>query len=483
VSDSGAGRVVVFELNEITWDLIDPLLERGLLPNFRAMMEGGVRGEPWASEEEGYLEPWVAWTTVYTGVPQREHRLWMLEQDRETLGAKRLWEYLREAGVRLGLFGSANSWPPEPVEGFWVPGPFSRDFATYPAELEPVQALNVGLTRGHTVGAAKRPRLASLVPHLLRLGLSLPTIVRLAQSMVEMRLKPAMRWKMVSLQPLLNLDLFAHLYRAYRPQFATFHSNHCAYYQHRFWRAMDPGRFDVPPTPEERATYGGCIEHGYRIADQVLGRLRRIIGPDANLVVLSSCGQQPATGGRYSEDHRQGHVCLQIRIETLLDCLGIADQVRYSNLMAPHWKVDFDSENLREETVTALRQARNCTRSRPAFEVTVEGNSICLSTYRDQELDDTIELLTPAGPRQFRAADLLDEHAEVAKSGRHHPKGVLLAQGPAVRRNFRIPQCDNLDLAPTLLRLLGQPVPRAMHGRVLEEAFHPASAGAALVPA
>src|SRR5262249_58452830 len=89
----------------------------------------------------------------------------------------------------------------------------------------------------------------------------------------------------------------------------------------------------------------------------------------------------------------------------------------------------------------------------------------------------------PAGPRQSAAADLLDEHAEVAKSGRHHPKGVLLMQGPGVRRNFRLPPCDNLDLAPTLLRLLGQPLPRALHGRVLEEAFHPAPAGAALVPA
>src|SRR5262249_40526448 len=145
-----SGKVAVLELNEITWDLIDPLLKRGELPNFRAMMDQGVRGEAWASENPGQLDPWVTWTTVYTGVPQEIHGLIMLEQEQDTLGARRIWEYLREAGLRIGLFGSANSWPPEPIDGFWVPGPFSRDYSTYPRELEPIQEANIGLTRDHT---------------------------------------------------------------------------------------------------------------------------------------------------------------------------------------------------------------------------------------------------------------------------------------------------------------------------------------------
>jgi hypothetical protein len=65
----------------------------------------------------------------------------------------------------------------------------------------------------------------------------------------------------------------------------------------------------------------------------------------------------------------------------------------------------------------------------------------------------------------------LDSHAEVVKSGRHHPKGVLLLHGTLIRENIRIDQCDNLDIAPTLLRLLNQPIPSCMHGRVLEEAL------------
>jgi hypothetical protein len=409
----------------------------------------------------------------------------MLEQDGGTLGARRLWEYLREAGLRLGLFASANTWPPERVDGFWVPGPFSRDFATYPLELEPIQALNVGLTRGHTTGSeganedaplggdapVTRPSLKKLIPKLLGLGLSLPTCVRMAAEMAKIKLNPETRWKLVALQPVLNLDLFSALYRKHQPDFATFHSNHVAYYMHRFWRAMDPSAFEVPPSEDERRIYSGAVEHGYRIADEVLGRLRRLIGPEVNLVVVSSCGQQPATGGRYSTDQREGNVGLQIQIRKLLELLELTDKSRFSNLMAPQWKVDFDDPEVLLSAVDRLTAARNVTRNAPVFAAQVVEQSICLGAHRNQQMDDTLELPTPSGTRRFRADELLERHAEVVKSGKHHPKGVLLMHGPDVKRGVNIDGTNNLDIAPTLLRLLGQPVPPVMSGRVLEEAL------------
>lgn len=464
--------LLVLELNEITWDLMDPLMERGLLPNFQAMVREGARADAWASEEPQHLDPWVTWTTLYTGVPQSVHGQTMLEQDRDTVHARRLWEYLRDAGLRLGLFGSANSWPPQPVEGFWVPGPFSRDFATYPEELEPIQALNVGLTRGHTAGStAPRPKMTDLAPRLARLGLRPTTMLMMGREMVGIKRNPKTRWKLAALQPVVNFDLFSTLYRKHRPHFATFHSNHVAYYMHRFWRAMDPLAFEVPPSEEEVATYGRCIEHGYVVADRILGWMRRLAGPEVNVAVLSSCGQQPATGGRYSEDQRQGHVGLQIRIGALLEKLGVADQATYSNLMAPQWKVDIADRGLRDQVREWIGEARNLTRGIAPFAVHEEGNSLCVGPFRNQQLDDEIELATPRGALRMRAGELLEQHAEVAKSGRHHPKGVLLLQGPGIARGVNLGRCDNLDIAPTLLTLLGQPVPEVMRGRVLDEAL------------
>ena len=158
-----------------------------------------------------------------------------------------------------------------------------------------------------------------------------------------------------------------------------------------------------------------------------------------------------------------------IRIERLIETLGIKDQVTFSNLMAPQWKLDFRSTEWLEPAVANLRAARNVTRDAEVFGVSVEGRSVCLGAHRNQEMTDTLELPTASGVKRLPAGELLDRHTEVVKSGRHHPKGVLIMHGPDVRADTELPPCDNLDVAPTLLRLLGVTLPAELRGRALLE--------------
>ena len=58
-------------------------------------------------------------------------------------------------------------------------------------------------------------------------------------------------------------------------------------------------------------------------------------------------------------------------------------------------------------------------------------------------------------------------------SGSHRPDGVLIAHGPVFAAPGHIEGARLIDLAPTLLHLLGQPVPEDMTGRVLEELLDP----------
>ncbi len=63
---------------------------------------------------------------------------------------------------------------------------------------------------------------------------------------------------------------------------------------------------------------------------------------------------------------------------------------------------------------------------------------------------------------------------------RHGPDGVLLLYGPGIRRGHRLESSHVFDVFPTVLALLGLPVPEDAEGRVLEGAFEtppdPASA-------
>ena len=56
-------------------------------------------------------------------------------------------------------------------------------------------------------------------------------------------------------------------------------------------------------------------------------------------------------------------------------------------------------------------------------------------------------------------------------SGCHRREGVFIASGPHIRRGQSISGARIVDLAPTILHLMGLPAPDDMDGRVLEEAL------------
>jgi predicted AlkP superfamily phosphohydrolase/phosphomutase len=54
-------------------------------------------------------------------------------------------------------------------------------------------------------------------------------------------------------------------------------------------------------------------------------------------------------------------------------------------------------------------------------------------------------------------------------SGTHRMHGVFLAYGAAIRPGVEVQEAQIVDLAPTILYMLGRPIPEYMDGRVLQE--------------
>ncbi len=465
-------KVILVELNEITWRLLDPLLQSGELPTFSELIDRGARGTPIAVENPPDLDPWISWMTVYTGRPPEEHGVKFLEQPPETVHGSKIWDIVADAGKSVGVFGSIMSWPPrQGVKGFWVPGTFSPGPETYPADLQPIQDMNLKYTRAHTPqsNGVKIGKFAML-RSLRKLGLKASTLAEVAGYFGRRAVGAAKEWEKVSLQPLINLDLFEKQWAKHRPDFATFHSNHVAHYQHRYWRSTDPAPFLEKPSDEEVKKFGGAIRHGYRVADRLLRRVRKLAGPETTLVIASGLGQQPYV----AEEFRDGRTVVRMQdVDKVLDLAGVAGKGRAYSVMAPQYNIEFSNPSDQARAVKSLRAAYYKSPDHPLISVTEVGNAICVNIMQKlpRPIDWDADCVFPETGRTVKMRNLAAEKDPTPKQGYHDKPGVLILAGPGVRAGVKIGECSTLDLAPTMLTLLGLTVPESMKGRVLEEAL------------
>ena len=472
-------KVLLLEFNEINWAVIDRLIEeRGakFLPNFVRLRQEGAWALQSAVERPPLLDPWITWVTLHTGVSPAVHGASVLEQDSETITAKRMWHYVAEAGRSVGVFGSISAYPPMPLRGFMVPGPFAPSDDTYPKNLQPVQAINRRYTQAHNKtskapGALEGLRIGA---KLVRLGLRPSTCLRVAAQLARERISPHMRWRRVCLQPLLNFDFFSKLYREQRPDFATWHSNHAAHYMHHYWRAWDDSKFLAKAPPGEREKYGEAVPLGYELCDELLGRAFKLIDDETVLVVASSMGQQPYV----SEKYDQGKIVVRVKnIDTLLDVLGREGISEVVPTMVPQWNLTVPSAGRRQAVKLQLEGVSRVTEglAEPGFSVSETGNVLTITPLGLARKPAGIEYVFPSseGRPQSRHPmdDLFATDTPTVKQGMHHINGILAFYGKRIKRGTNLAPCTNLDVAPTMLSMMGLGLPSVMEGRVLHEAM------------
>lgn len=463
-------KLILVELNEITWRFVEPLMQQGALPTFAGMIKQGTRATPIADEQGADLDPWVSWTTVYTGRKAADHGVRFLEQPPETVKGPRIWDIVADAGQPVGVFGSIMSWPPrKDVAGFWVPGTFSPGPETFPAELDAIQELNLTYTREHSPvpGQVKRRmNKFALVLKLRALGLRVATLARIAAFFARRATGAAREWEKVSMQPLINFDFFEKLWKRHRPTFATFHTNHVAHYQHRFWRSADPAPFLEEPSASEVHDFGGAIRFGYEVADELLARVLAMADDHTYVVVASGLSQQPYV----TEEFPGGRSVLRIRdIHQVVELLGATGHCHPYSVMATQWNLDFEDDHALQDAARGLEQAWVGTAERQLFAHTVVGKTISINIRQKlpRPIDRQADCVFPTTGRKVKMRELCAEQDATTKQGHHDRTGLLIVTGPGIASNVDLGECSTLDLAPTMLDLLDLGVPEHMSGRIL----------------
>src|SRR4051812_7223489 len=245
--------VILLEFNELSPPLMQRFMSEGRLPNFERLYDESQVYVTDAEEEAPYLEPWIQWVTVHSGLHYREHQIFHLA-DGHALQQKCLWDVLSDHGHRVWVCGSMNVRYDQPINGLVLPDPWATEVAPSDRQLEAYFRFVQRHVQEYTndripLAAADYARFASfMAAH----GLSFATLRAIAGQLLAER-RGRHRWKRAVILDKLQFDLFSHFYRKLKPSFSTFFLNSTAHFQHLYWRNMEPEKFLRGPTAAEQA--------------------------------------------------------------------------------------------------------------------------------------------------------------------------------------------------------------------------------------
>jgi predicted AlkP superfamily phosphohydrolase/phosphomutase len=139
-------KIVIIGLDSATWDLIRPWAAEGLLPNLSKLIENGVSGEL-----ESAIPPLTppAWTSFMTGKNPGKHGIFyflepqpgsyaMRYANAGSRRSKTVFGLLSEAGLTVSSSNVPFTYPPEKLSGFQISGmdtPSVQSAFIYPPEL------------------------------------------------------------------------------------------------------------------------------------------------------------------------------------------------------------------------------------------------------------------------------------------------------------------------------------------------------------
>jgi hypothetical protein len=468
--------VILYELNEVPWTVVDYYIERRPDSNLAALVH---RGQSLTTHHDDsvHLSPWRTWPTVHTST--YDHNSFDLGQDPATFRGDPIWDVAERAGLSVGIFGPLQSWPARQFShgDFYIPDTFSQDSKTYPASLQRFQQFNLAMTieNGFSSDAPLNAKtLLATSVDLVRHGLTLRSAFTLAVHLIRERRDGRYKARRPALQVVPGFDLYWRLHRKHQPRLSIFYTNHVAAMMHRYWGDAMPCYTDSHHYVADDV-YGSFIMTAMDYADKQLGRIRKYLAanPQSMLVVAASMGQGPVES-RFTdrglfvlEDHAQ----LVSRLGLKPAELGLA--------MYPCLSLVFANGAAAQESVAPLESVI-AEGGHPLFydgSCRLEGKTVTLeidNAYHTADAEPRMSTqlhFRPLGAESDvtgTPADLgLTIRARIGgdNTAYHIPEGMMLAYGAGVSPDPSRKEVDVLDVAPSLLaNVLGVAPAPSMRG-------------------
>jgi len=516
-------KVFLIGLDGATFDLIKPWVKEGSLPNFARIMEQGTYGNLMS-----VIPPLTtpAWASFITGKNPGKHGIfdfaeridgsydirWVTSLSRH---GRSLWSIINSYGKKIGAINIPNNYPIEEVNGFiiaWMDAPGSDNF-TYPPELAREIKDKMGDYIITILDWKENEDLSRFQENLHRMIEN-----RTKATLYLMRNKP---WDFFAVL-FSATDIAQHCFWSYMDPAHPEHDSVAAVkFQNTIkevYRHIDSVLGEIESKLDENTTLILMSDHGAGPLRKVVHlnkwleeegflkfRKESPIGLDKSGSITSFFSRRIIRG---SLSFLKRHLSHDMRSRLKKAFPGMRDKVEgilfsslfdwtktrayslgsygniYINLKGrePDGIVESGAEyeELRNEIIARLMDLKD-----PATE-----RQVVKKVYRREELyhgpffhkaADLIVFWSKEGYHSVQRfgskedsvfSDRLNFHlTKIRYTGHHRLNGIFAIKGEGVKQGIEINGAKIIDLAPTILYVLGLPVPDDMDGRVLKEVF------------
>ena len=505
-------KVLIIGIDAATFDIIEPLVNKGLLPTFKDLMQKGSFGKL-ISTIPPVTPP--AWTSIVTGKNPGKHGVFdfymppCFGYNRCVLTtrankAKTLWKLLSERGLKVGVLNVPLTYPPEEVNGFIVPGMqyalcTNQEF-TYPREL--LFELKRVLGKYEVIWGD----LKSLYTN------ELDEFLDKWEEILEIRKKATLY-----LMQKYSWNFFMVVFYVIDP------------IQHHFWKFFDKTHPLYEPALAQK--YEKVIPHFYQKLDESISEILRHVDENTTIIIVSDHGAGAEIKSFYLNLWLKKEGLLRFKefsynflarmkwphfIYKALKRLkypGISWTVPSNQLkelkrdidpregLEVSYFIDWPNtkafagnhteqgiylnvkgrepqgivsegkeyEELREYIIYRLYQLKDPETNEKVVDRVYKREEIYHGPYV-KFAPDLLLVLKEGGylaQKEIYAGSLF-RYANKT-TGTHRLEGIFIAAGSGIKKGKRISKLHVTDIAPTVLALLGQPIPLDMDGQVLKE--------------
>jgi predicted AlkP superfamily phosphohydrolase/phosphomutase len=503
-------RVWVIGLDGATFDLINPWVVAGFLPTFERLMREGSWGEL-RSTIPPITGP--AWCSFMTGTNPGKHGVFDWTYRRpgsydfppvtgENNRQASLWQIASLAGKRVLVLNVPMTFPPEPVNGLLVSGMPATQLSTYPPDLA--------------------QKIYALIPDYV-------VYPDPGQAYSDQGIKAFLETVNRSINT--SLQLWNELINWEAWDFAMILFNATDAVQHAMWKFMDPKHPQYNPKKAER--FGDSILNIYRRIDNGLAEILQKMDEKTVLWVMSDHGAGPFHTFIHINTWLMKEKLLAIQAKPFTQLKSYLFQIGFSPMPVYNMLMKIGLGKLKREVVRGKsqklrriflsfedvdwsktiayslgnigqvrinlrgREPKGCVDPGEDYVRAVTDIIDRLSKLRDRQTGELVidhiyrrseiysSEATEEGPDILFLPHKLEyfgfgeyefgDHRVIVPvkhgiSGTHRMNGIGITWGKPIRSgHLNNPHLE--DMAPTILHLLGLPIPAHMDGRPLIEAL------------